>query len=177
MAMTSQVNDITLPELASLADAFYVGGTKNGFMMGEALIIVNDSLKPFFRYHLKQKGALLAKGRFLGIQFLCMLENNLYFDLAEYANLLAIKLSAGIEAAGFNFCYAPESNQIFPVFPNTLIKKLEGDYGFFVWNKINDTHSCVRLVVSWASTESKINSFIDDLKGTSNNSFLSEYFQ
>lgn len=163
MAMTSPVNDITLPELASLADAFYTGGTKNGFMMGEALVIVNDSLKPFFRYNLKQKGALLAKGRFLGIQFGSMFENNLYFDLAEYANLLATKLSAGIEAAGYTFCYAPESNQIFPVFPNTVIEKLERDYGFYVWSKINDTHSCVRLVVSWASTETQIESFLDDL--------------
>ncbi|MGC9331020.1 MAG: threonine aldolase family protein [Bacteroidales bacterium] len=163
MAMTSPVNDISLHELASLSDAFYVGGTKNGFMMGEALIIVNDSLKPFFRYNLKQKGALLAKGRFLGIQFISMFENNLYFDLAEYANLLAVKLSNGIAAAGYNFCYAPESNQIFPLLPNTLIKKLEQHYDFFVWKKINDTHACVRLVVSWANTESQINSFIDDL--------------
>ncbi|MGM0649514.1 MAG: threonine aldolase family protein [Bacteroidota bacterium] len=163
MAMTSPVNDISLPELASLADAFYVGGTKNGFMMGEALVIVNDSLKPFFRYHLKQKGALLAKGRFLGIQFISMFENNLYFDLAEYANLLAAKLSNGIAAAGFNFCYVPESNQIFPILPDHVIKTLEQDFGFYVWEKTTDTDSCIRLVLSWAGSDQQVEAFINDL--------------
>ena len=164
MALTSPANDMSLAAMAALCDAFYIGGTKNGFLFGEALVINNPDLQPHFRYHMKQKGALMAKGRTLGIQFHSMLENRLYFDLAEYANLLAAKLSSGIADLGYNFRYAPESNQIFPIFSNPIIDKMMEDYGFYVWEKIDQNNSCVRLVLSWASSDEQVRSFLDDLR-------------
>lgn len=164
MALTSPANDMSLAEMASYCDAFYIGGTKNGFLFGEALVINNPELQPHFRYHMKQKGALMAKGRSLGIQFYSMLDNELYFDLAEYANLLAAKLSSGIADLGYNFRYAPESNQIFPIFPNEVIDKMMEDYGFYVWEKFNEEKSCVRLVVSWGSSDEQVKSFLRDLE-------------
>jgi threonine aldolase len=164
MALTSPVNDMSLAEMATLCDAFYIGGTKNGFLFGEALVINNPDLQPHFRYHMKQKGALMAKGRTLGIQFHSMFENNLYFDLAEYANLLAAKLSSGIDKLGYTFRYAPESNQIFPILPHDVIDALMEDYGFYVWEKIDEEKSCVRLVLSWASSDEQVSSFLRDLK-------------
>jgi len=88
-ALCSAENDLTLSDLTALVDAFYIGGTKNGALIGEALVICQDSLKEDFRYHMKQKGALLAKGRLLGIQFLELFRENLYFELATHANHMA----------------------------------------------------------------------------------------
>ncbi|MFL6559439.1 MAG: threonine aldolase family protein, partial [Bacillus sp. (in: firmicutes)] len=88
-ALCSEENDLQLSDLPGLVDSFYIGGTKNGALIGEALVICRDSLKEDFRYHMKQKGALLAKGRLLGIQFLELFRDNLFFDLATHANKMA----------------------------------------------------------------------------------------
>jgi threonine aldolase len=122
--LTSPVCDIRLPELARLLDVFYIGGTKNGALLGEALVIMNRSLQPDFRFYLKQNGALLAKGRILGVQFLGLFQDGLYFELARSANRRAAKLAHGIEEQGFAFLTPPASNQIFPVLPDVLIEEL-----------------------------------------------------
>ncbi|WP_425808043.1 threonine aldolase family protein [Desulfitobacterium sp. Sab5] len=163
-ALCSAENDLKLSDLPSLVDAFYIGGTKNGALLGEALVICQDSLKEDFRYHLKQKGALLAKGRLLGIQFLELFRDDLYFDLAKNANKMASILSEGIGKAGFKFLIHSPSNQIFPIFPNTLIQKLEKNYLFNTWEKADAEHSVIRLVTSWATQENDVNAFLEDLK-------------
>lgn len=163
-ALCSAENDLKLSDLPSLVDAFYIGGTKNGALLGEALVICQDSLKEDFRYHLKQKGALLAKGRLLGIQFLELFRDDLYFDLARNANKMASILSEGIGKAGFKFLIHSPSNQIFPIFPNTLIQKLEKNYLFNTWEKADAEHSVIRLVTSWATQENDVNAFLEDLK-------------
>ena len=124
-ALCSEENDLELSELAGLVDAFYIGGTKNGALMGEALVICKDLLKDEFRFHMKQKGALLAKGRILGIQFVELFRDDLYFDLAKHANGMAGLLRNEISRAGYPFLTNSPTNQIFPVLPNWLITKLQ----------------------------------------------------
>lgn len=166
--LTAVGSDMTLSDLAALADAFYIGGTKNGALLGEAIVIINDQLKDNFRYHLKQRGALLAKGRVLGVQFVELFKENLYFDLAKHANALATRLAQGIKDQGYAFLTESSTNQIFPIFPNTVIEKLQSRYGFYVWSKIDDNTSSIRLVTSWATTEEAAQSFLDDLQSLAN---------
>jgi threonine aldolase len=163
-ALTSSANDLELSDLPNLVDAFYVGGTKNGALLGEALVICNDALKEDFRFYMKQKGAMLAKGRLTGIQFLELFRDNLFFDLAAYANAMATKISEGIDAAGYGFLTPPVSNQIFPILPNTLLKELHQQFNFFDWEKVDDEHTAVRLVTSWATKEEAVDAFVESLK-------------
>lgn len=163
-ALCSKENNVEIHELAQLVDAFYIGGTKGGALMGEALVICKDSLKIDFRYHIKQKGALLAKGRLLGIQFEELFKDNLYFDLAGHANNMAEILKEGIEGLGYNFMINSPSNQIFPILPNKLIEKLEEKYLFIIWEKIDEENSAIRLVTSWATDERMVLEFISDIK-------------
>jgi threonine aldolase len=163
-ALCSAENDVTLCDLPGLVDAFYLGGTKNGALIGEALVLCNDSLKEDFRYHIKQKGALLAKGRLLGIQFVELFRDNLFFDLALHANKMAGILRDELSNAGFIFLTHSPSNQIFPILPNALITELERKYAFHIWEKVDQEHSAIRLVTSWATKEEKIATFVEDLK-------------
>ncbi|HWR45080.1 threonine aldolase family protein [Sporomusa sp.] len=165
-ALCSEENDMKLSELGALVDAFYIGGTKNGALIGEALIICTDSLKDDFRFHLKQKGALLAKGRLLGIQFLELFRDDLYFELARHANRMADLLRTEISQAGYPFLIHSPTNQIFPILPNWLIAKLQEKYHFYVWTKIDDANSAIRLVTSWATKEEAVLRLVDDLKTT-----------
>jgi threonine aldolase len=163
-ALSSEENDLQLSDLGALVDAFYIGGTKNGALIGEALVICSDSLREDFRFHMKQKGALLAKGRLLGIQFLELFRDNLYFELSAHANNMANLLKAGISKEGFRFLTQSPSNQLFPILPNRLISELQKKYSFYVWEKIDDDSSAVRLVTSWATKEEAVTEFIEAMK-------------
>jgi len=163
-ALCSTESDLKLSDLPSLLDAFYIGGTKNGALLGEALVICNDALKEDFRFHMKQKGALLAKGRLLGIQFRELFKDDLYFDLAIHANSMAEKLRDEISKAGFSFLTHSPSNQVFPIFPNAFIEKLQQKYAFHLWEKIDNDSSAIRLVTSWATKEDEVLAFIEDVK-------------
>ena len=162
-ALTSKNNDVTLSDLAKLCDVFYIGGTKNGALLGEAIVINNENLKNDFRFFIKQKGALLAKGRILGLQFQELFSNNLFFDLANHANKMAEKIANAIIKKGYDFVNPPESNQLFPILPNELLKILEKKYSFYVWKEYNNNYSAIRLVTSWATTEEYVNKFITDI--------------
>lgn len=163
-ALCAAGNDLELPDLGRLCDAFYIGGTKNGALLGEALVICNDSLKEDFRFHMKQKGALMAKGRILGIQFLELFRDELYFDLARHANRLADILREGITSMGYSFLTDSPSNQIFPILPDKLIRELEKKYSFYVWSRYNEESSSLRLVTSWATMEETVLEFLEDLR-------------
>lgn len=163
-ALCAAGNDLGLPDLGRLCDAFYIGGTKNGALLGEALVICNDSLKEDFRFHMKQKGALMAKGRILGIQFLELFRDELYFDLARHANRLADILREGITSMGYSFLTDSPSNQIFPILPDKLIRELEKKYSFYVWSRYNEESSSLRLVTSWATMEETVLEFLEDLR-------------
>lgn len=161
-ALTAKGNDLTLADIASLVDAFYIGGTKNGALIGEALVICREELKEDFRYHMKQRGALLAKGRLLGLQFLELFRDNLFFDLASHANNMAALLREGISHAGYDFLTQAPSNQLFPILPNRVIAELEKNYGFYVWSRVDENNSAIRLVTSWATKEAVVVKFLED---------------
>jgi len=163
-ALTSEKNDLTLSDLAKFVDVFYIGGTKNGALLGEAIVINNDALKENFRFILKQKGALLAKGRIFGIQFLELFKNDLFFELGKHANLMASKLAIAFKKLNYKFLTEPASNQIFPILPNKLIEKLHEKYEFYVWSKIDSNYSTIRLVCSWATKEEFVEKFISDIE-------------
>ncbi|MDA3615204.1 threonine aldolase family protein [Polluticaenibacter yanchengensis] len=156
--------DLTLADVAKHTDAFYIGGTKNGALLGEAIVINNVLLHQDFVYNMKMRGALLAKGRLLGLQFLVLFQNGLFFELGHHANKMAAQLSGGIKTLGYDFLTDSKTNQIFPVFPNTVIAKLREQYEFYDWLKINEEKTAVRLVTSWFTKLSVVNEFVDDLK-------------
>jgi threonine aldolase len=163
-ALCSEENDLQLSDLGVLADAFYIGGTKNGALLGEALVICSDLLKEDFRFHMKQKGALMAKGSILGIQFQELFRDNLYFDLAKHANAMANLLKNALSNEGYQFLTHSPTNQLFPVLPNWLIEKLQEKYSFYIWTDVDAEHSAIRLVTSWATKEAAVFAFINDLK-------------
>ncbi|MDO5517106.1 MAG: aminotransferase class I/II-fold pyridoxal phosphate-dependent enzyme [Clostridium sp.] len=163
-ALTSKKNDMTMKDLAYNSDAFYVGGTKNGALFGEALVIVNDSLNEDFRYLIKQKGGLLAKGRLLGIQFAELFKDDLYFEIADHANKMAEILQNAIKELNYSFLIDSPTNQIFPIFPNKILEKLKEKYDYSFWEKADDNNSIIRLCTSWATIPEKVDEFIADLK-------------
>lgn len=163
-ALCADGNDLSLEYMGKFSDAFYIGGTKNGALFGEALVIINESLKEDFRFHIKQKGGLLAKGRALGLQFFKLFENDLYFYLAKHANQMAKILSDGIRGLGYKFLIDSTSNQVFPILPNEIIKKLEKNYAFYVWEKFDKENSVIRLVTSWATPKEEVEAFVEELK-------------
>lgn len=155
--------DLDATTLARLVDVFYIGGTKNGALIGEAIVIVNPQLKDHFRFNLRQRGGLLAKGRAVSLQFQELFRDNLYIEIAQHANSLAQQLAQGIKKCGYQLVVDAATNQVFPVFPNTVIEKLQKDYGFHFWEKFDEQSSIVRLVTSWATKESDVIGFLSDL--------------
>ena len=163
-ALMADSSDLTLADVARLTDVFYIGGTKSGALLGEAVVITNDILKKDFKYHQKQRGAMMAKGRLLGIQFEQLFKDDLIFKLAKQANALAGKIKDTVKELGYSFLTESDSNQIFPVLPNKIIDKLILKYGFYVWEPVDTNHSAIRMVTSWATPEEKVDLFIHDLK-------------
>jgi len=162
-ALSCDYCDYSIADICNLTDAFYIGGTKNGALLGEALVIKNDNLKSDFRFFIKQKGALLAKGRLLGIQFETLFTNNLYFELASHTNNMANLLREGLKSLNYNFLIDSHTNQIFPIISNQIIEKLKTNYSFHIWEQIDDEYSAIRLVTSWMTKETTINKFLSEL--------------
>ena len=162
-ALTASGNDVSLADMCRLTDAFYIGGTKNGAMLGEAVVLCNDALKEDFRYHMKQKGGLLAKGRILGVQFEELFRDDLFFDLARHANHMAQLMAEAFKAAGYGFLVESPTNQIFPILPAALIERLQKNWAFYVWRQVDAEHSAIRLVTSWATPEEVVRRFISEL--------------
>lgn len=158
-ALSADKNDLSLKDIAELTDIFWIGGTKVGALLGEAIVIPNPQLREEFRFHIKQRGALLAKGRVLGLQFRELFRNGLYFDLARHANDMAQRLSSKISNAGFRFAAQTETNQLFPVLPNALIDKLKDRFDFYIWEPHDEASSVIRLVTSWATQEMQVDAF------------------
>jgi threonine aldolase len=164
LASALAASGVALADMRRLTDAFYIGGTKNGALLGEALVIGSDALKEDFRYFIKQKGGLLAKGRVLGVQFETLFRDDLLFGLARHANAMARKIAAALEAAGYGFLTDSPSNQIFPILPDTLIEKLQRNWAFYVWQKMDEGRSAIRLVTSWATKEEAVDKFIQEIR-------------
>jgi len=162
-ALTSSKCDLSFEDMANFTDVFYIGGTKNGALLGEAIVINNLKLDEDFRYHIKQKGGMLAKGRLIGIQFSEMFRDDLFFEMGKHANQMAEKLANAISAKGHNFLTEPSSNQIFPILPNSIIEKLQQDFEFYIWQKIDEQNSAIRLVTSWTTPEKQVVNFIKSI--------------
>ncbi len=167
-ALTCPENDLTLSDLACLTDAFYIGGTKMGALFGEALVINNPRYGKDFRYILKQRGGMLAKGRLLGIQFAELFRDSLYFDLARHANEMAQKLQKEIGSMGYSFAFHSPTNQIFPIFSDKLLEEIGQKYKYEYWARIDQNSSMIRLCCSWATEEKNVDAFLSDLKKLSN---------
>ena len=162
MALVAEGNDVTLPDIAQLCDVFYLGGTKCGALFGEAVVIVNEQLKKDFRYMIKQRGGMLAKGRLLGIQFKELFKQDLYFDLARHAVAQAQKLQTAMKEAGIPFFVETKTNQIFPILQRWQIEKLQENYQFQVWESLDEQSCAMRFVTSWATDEKAVDAFLDD---------------
>lgn len=165
-ALCSAQNDLTLSDLAALCDLFYIGGTKNGAMFGEALVIVNPALKSDFRYMIKNRGAMLAKGFVTGMQFEVLFEGEkpLFFELADHANRQAIKIEDRLIQKGYDF-YAPfaGTNQLFPIVTAEKLSELEQDFSFNMEKKLPDGRFAIRFVTSWATTDDMVDALCEAL--------------
>jgi threonine aldolase len=142
---------VTLADLARLCDVFYIGGTKVGAMFGEAVVISNPAIAQDFRYMIKQRGAMLAKGWLLGLQFEALLENGLYFEISAHANRQADKIRKTLAELGYSLYIPNESNQIFPILPDALLEKLSKNFTFAEMHRVDETHRVVRFCTSWAT--------------------------
>lgn len=163
-ALTSSVNDLTLKDLAELTDLFYIGGTKNGALFGEALVICREDLKADFRYMIKQHGGMMAKGWLLGIQFETLFTDGLYYELADHANRMAAILRDQLTGYGFQFLSPSASNQIFPIVSDSLAEKLERHYSFNTERTFHNQTKAIRLVTSWATREDAVRAFLADVE-------------
>ncbi len=162
--LTSEISDLTLEKVAELTDVFYLGGTKNGALIGEAVVVNNKELQQDFAFNIKQKGALLAKGRLLGIQFLELMKNDLYFDLAKHANRQAMKMKKVMQERGVQFLSDTYTNQIFPILSDQLIEKLSEKFEFYVWKRVDEGSSAIRLITSWNTGDQPVNDFIEIIR-------------
>jgi threonine aldolase len=153
-----------LPAIARLTDAFYFGGTKIGTLFGEALLIMNEELKEDFPYIMKQKGAVMAKGRIAGISFLTLFENDLYLEYCRHAVREALRIRSAIEALGLPFLMTSRTNQQFPILPDTVLEKLDGSFTYSIIEKMDDSRTAVRFCTSWATDTSAVDSLITALQ-------------
>jgi len=155
-ALTSSINDLFIEELARLVDLFYIGGTKNGALFGEALVICRDDLKEDFRYLMKQRAAMPAKGFVMGMQFEVLMRDGLYLELAEHANAMAKEVADIFREKGYGFYAQPCTNQVFPILPDGLARKLMSQFGCQEIARIDERNTCIRFVTSWATRPESI---------------------
>lgn len=162
--LTAKGNDVTLADLARLCDVFYIGGTKVGALFGEAVIFSNQIIAEDFRYMIKQHGAMLAKGRLLGIQFSALMENDTYFAISRHANAMADRIRSTLDELGYSYLVPGVTNQIFPILPDKLLDVLSGSFSFNDQQRMDAEHRAVRFCTSWATTEENVNALCDALR-------------
>ena len=164
LACAMAVSDTDFADYAAFCDAFTIGGTKNGLLFGEALVITNPALMPSFRRCLKQQGAMLAKGRLLGVQFGAALEDGLYMALAQQSMAAARTLREGLQASNIPMLIDSPSNQLFPILPAQVISALQEQVEFEFWNAIDEGHSCIRFVTAWHTTDDEVTALLNLLR-------------
>lgn len=157
--LASKDNDLEMKDFPLLCDAFYIGGTKVGALFGEALVITNDRCKRDFRYMMKQKGAMLAKGRLLGIQFDALFTDGLYHKISRHASQLAEKIRSAFETKGIEFLYDSPTNQQFPILTKQQCDFLGKDFAYSDWCRVGEKFA-VRFCTSWATDEKDVDALI-----------------
>lgn len=162
-ALTCGATDVTLKDLGELADAFYIGGTKNGAMLGEAMVILNDRLKPGFRNLMKSRGGMAAKGYVIGIQFETLFTDGLYYRLARHANQMAALLKQGLVEKGAALAVDSCTNQQFVYLTAQQVDAVKDRYRFSPFGRDDQGRLYYRLVASWATREEDVRAFLKDL--------------
>ena len=162
-ALVAQGNDLSLRDICDYTDLFYLGSTKNGALLGEAMVISNNHLKPNFRFLMKQRSSMLAKARVIGVQFIALLKDDVYLENARNANIMAQALKYIFKQLGFKFYIDSPTNQIFPIIDNSLLEKIKSRYTIIEWGKYDDNHTITRFVCSWATRKADIQEFYEDL--------------
>ena len=161
-------NDVTFADLARLTDVFYIGGTKVGALFGEAVVISNPVLAEDFRYIMKQRGAMLAKGWLLGLQYEALMEDDLYLKISSHADKMADKLRAAFAELGYPMLVEGVTNQIFPILPDSLLDALKAEFTFSEQLRVDASHRAVRFCTSWATSENAVDALCNALKNLSN---------
>lgn len=163
-ALGSLRNDVYLGDLPRLCDVFYIGGTKQGAMFGEAVCIVNDNLKRDFRYMIKQRGGMLAKGRFLGIQFETLFVDGLYLETSRKAVAQAMRIKDAFLSSNCGLLYDSYTNQQFPIVRNAVLEELSKKYSFSIWEKLPGAKTALRIATSWATSDETADMLVEDVK-------------
>lgn len=164
LASAIDAGDLAPEDLPAFCDAFYLGGTKNGLLFGEALVVVRGAWKPNFRHAIKQRGGMLAKGRLLGVQFQALLEDDLWLRAAGHANAMAARLREGLAALRIPVAVDSPTNQLFPILPEQKCEALSRQFSFEVWGHPDPAHTTVRFVTSWATTSEAVDALLDALR-------------
>ena len=154
--LMSKTTDVTLPDIAELCDVFYIGGTKVGALCGEAVVFTKHNMPKYFVTHVKQHGALLAKGRLAGVQFDTLFTDNLYFEISKHAIEMAELLKQGFAEKGYTFHIDSPTNQQFIVLDDEKYNELQKQVRCCFWEKPDDTHTVVRFATSWATPKENI---------------------
>lgn len=162
-ALACPENDVTLKDLAELCDAFYIGGTKCGALFGEAVVMPRKNTVPHFISIVKQNGALLAKGRMLGIQFDVLFTDGLYERIGKSAVAAAQRIQRALAGHGHRLCFETPTNQVFCIFENEKMRRLAERMEFGFWEKYDETHSVVRFVTSWATPDADVEKMVQIL--------------
>lgn len=157
-------NEMTLKDFARLTDVLYIGGTKCGAMMGEALVIVNKELQDHFKSYMKQNGAVLAKGWLLGLQFYTLLQDNLYFDITKKADELAVQIREAFKNKGIPMYIESPTNQQFVLLTDEQMRQLEKNYIFEYMSKTSDNLNCVRFCTGWHTTQEEVDQLVSDIR-------------
>ena len=163
-ALASPANDVSLQDLAGLCDVFYIGGTKCGALFGEAVVIPKAGQIPHFFTIIKQHGALLAKGRILGIQFDVLFTEHLYEQIGKIAVALAAKIQDTIKAAGIPLYLESPTNQVFCIMENSRLEALGNEVEYSFWEKADETHTVIRFATSWATQEENVEKLCELLR-------------
>ncbi len=161
--LAAKGNDVTFADLARLTDVFYIGGTKVGAMFGEAVVISNPVIAEDFRYIMKQRGGMLAKGWLLGLQYEALLEDGLYLKIAKHADAMADRIREVLAKCNYPLLVEGVTNQIFPILPDCILDKLQEDFTFSEQERIDQEHRAVRFCTSWATKEEAVDALCNAL--------------
>ena len=152
--------DVDLPFLSQVCDVFYIGGTKVGALCGEAVVFPRNNAPTRFVTLIKQRGAMVAKGRLLGVQFDTLFTDDLYFRISQHAIDMAMKLKAGFAAKGYPFLLDSPTNQQFVILDNEQMERLGRQVVFSVWEPVDERHTAVRFATSWATKEENVDTLL-----------------
>lgn len=162
-ALVAEGNDLDITDFGKYCDAFYIGGTKNGLLFGEAVVITNDDLKANFRNMIKQRGGMFAKGFLFGVQFGAYFEDGLWLKMAQHAVMQAQRIAKAAVEKGYTLYADSPTNQVFIVLSHEKIAELEKDFSFEAFGHVDDDHEAMRFVCSWATKEASVDALIDRL--------------